>query len=633
MPYFSAGDAPFFFEAQIRDVPYHPFTYIPQYGFGVNGVPFLWLDYPFRFLVKFFSVSGLPWSVIEKLVWIGIFAIGIYGISKLLSYLTSPVRIWPGLLLYTANTYTILLFGGGQVGVLAAYCLAPFVLYVLLRSVDGLRTGHPFSIGLKSGLAFSILLASDIRFALITAVPFVLCIPLKGYDWKAIGIRRILLASIVAMTTTVAAHSYWLLPAILFRGQVSGMGAAYTGSGMVTFLSVADFPHAFGLLHPNWPENLFGKVYFFRPEYLVIPIIGFFSLVGNNSSAKSRWVTAVGGLLVLLGAFLATGSHGPFGSVYLWLFEHIPGFVLYRDPTKWYLLTALGYSLLIPIAIDAIVQRMKRIRWLPYALFCAFWVFLLLPVFTGQVNGNLRPMRLTDEYVRFADDFSKDTRFSRTLWIPSPDKFIYSDWRHPVVTMEQLMGPASLSAQLAFLERPGFVEHIRQMGIGYIGIPNDSEQRMFLNDYKPDPIARSRIVESVAKLNVSPVASYNPLRMYAVEHPADLMTVGTLSAIYSRDRGIYEGYRLSVPESATPSALTIRYGFDTGWYLDDGGNVVRPTKAEGGFMGFMIPAGPERTVLVRFGPQIYSVIGLFIGIGSVILFGIVDWVIRTRRHA
>ena len=34
-------------------------------------------------------------------------------------------------------------------------------------------------------------------------------------------------------------------------------------------------PHALSLLHPNWPENLFGKVYFLQPEFLILPILAF----------------------------------------------------------------------------------------------------------------------------------------------------------------------------------------------------------------------------------------------------------------------------------------------------------------------------------------------------------------------
>ena len=61
-------------------------------------------------------------------------------------------------------------------------------------------------------------------------------------------------------------------------------------------------------------------------------------------------------ILSLLGVFLAKGSNEPFGQIYIWLFEHIPGFVMFRDPTKWYMLIAVSYSVLIPYSIYKIVN-------------------------------------------------------------------------------------------------------------------------------------------------------------------------------------------------------------------------------------------------------------------------------------
>ncbi len=57
-----------------------------------------------------------------------------------------------------------------------------------------------------------------------------------------------------------------------------GLDNDLTNPGMLHFLSFADFSHTLAFLHPNWPENLFGKVYFLQPEFLLLPVIAFSAL-------------------------------------------------------------------------------------------------------------------------------------------------------------------------------------------------------------------------------------------------------------------------------------------------------------------------------------------------------------------
>ena len=64
--------------------------------------------------------------------------------------------------------------------------------------------------------------------------------------------------------------------------------------------------------------------------------------------------------LGLTGSFLAKGMNGPFGEAYAFLFKYFPGFVMFRDPTKWYLLVILSYSILIPFVLSQIVQLIRN---------------------------------------------------------------------------------------------------------------------------------------------------------------------------------------------------------------------------------------------------------------------------------
>ncbi len=57
------------------------------------------------------------------------------------------------------------------------------------------------------------------------------------------------------------------------------VGSNVTSVAAVQFFSFAKLDNAIALLHPNWPENIFGKVSFFRSEFLLLPIIAFSPLL------------------------------------------------------------------------------------------------------------------------------------------------------------------------------------------------------------------------------------------------------------------------------------------------------------------------------------------------------------------
>ena len=194
----------------------------------------------------------------------------------------------------------------------------------------------------------------------------------------------------VPLAIAVGLNLFWLLPVFLTKGPV--LPETYGETGWVEFLSFARFSGALSLLHPFWPENIFGKTYFFRPMFLILPVLAYSSLLFINeltssrvneftekkahefTSLKSKKITnslinnsliankiiLYFALLALVGAFLAKGSNPPFGEIYLWLFKNVPGMNMFRDPIKFYVLTAIAYSVLIPFSISRSYEWLRK---------------------------------------------------------------------------------------------------------------------------------------------------------------------------------------------------------------------------------------------------------------------------------
>ena len=450
--YLASGDVGFFWKEQIAVFSWLPQVWHGDQDFGFNGLLSLWLDYPFRVVVKLMSTVGMSWFVIEKLLWAAIFLLATYSSYKLAKSLVAPV-------VYAANTYFLLLFTGGQLGVAAAYALAPLVLFKFMeRRV------------ISNGLWFALLVALDLRIAFLIA--------------DAIGLYYLVdkktsyfPAFIYSMLIASSVHLYWILPTVLASRGTASLGEQFTNPGMLKFLSFADFSHALALLHLNWPDNLFGRVYFLQPEFLLIPVLAFSSLLFTK---KNRTIIFFA-LLALIGVFFAKGVNDPFGGIFQWMFVHIPGFVMFRDPTKFYLFTAIGYSVLISMAFSKFKNKYFLL------LFALFWVFSLRGM-------RLYVMQLPDEYVKLKDILVADPVPSRTLWIPAKENFVYSSDVHPSMS-------ASAGAQI-------------DPSVKYVIVPADMNRRIFLDNYKYDPSIRSKIIAELSKTSLIRDDDFQDIAVY-----------------------------------------------------------------------------------------------------------------------
>ncbi|EKD86147.1 MAG: hypothetical protein ACD_37C00447G0001, partial [uncultured bacterium] len=116
---------------------------------------------------------------------------------------------------------------------------------------------------------------------------------------------------IIPFFITFLLNSYWIIPTLVLRiNPLYDLGQIYTSFGAVKFFSFATLENTISLLHPNWPENLFGKVSFMKPEFLIIPILAYSSLLFiKNIETKIKKYIIFFAVLGLVGAFLAKGAN------------------------------------------------------------------------------------------------------------------------------------------------------------------------------------------------------------------------------------------------------------------------------------------------------------------------------------
>lgn len=625
------GDWPYYFPEMIKELASLPSSWQSGYGGGLGGLSPSYFLSIYNFVSAWFSaVTGLPWVMVYKLFWfttpIMLLAVGGYTLlSSILPASKKWIRIISSIIL-TTNTYVLMIMGGGQMGVIFAVSLFPWVLIAFFRFLQS----QSLKESLLFGVALGIQISFDPRFAYLSVLSIAALYWFEEHAWQLLC-RRVRFGSISAVVSIVL-NFYWILPLLLLReNTLDTLGSAYTTVGALRFFSFADFSHALSLLHSNWPENLFGKTYFLQPEFLLLPILAFSSLLFVKKFKENTLVVGFA-VLGLVGAFLAKGANEPFGFVYVWLFEHIPGFVMFRDPTKFYVLTMTSYAVLIPIALFSLTQVTKKYLikslWIVPTLFFCYWVILIRPAVNGSLGGTFAKREVPAQYVSLKESLQKEQGFFRTLWVPRQSRFTFTSSNHISIEAGPLLGATDASSLKEAIETSTVRDQLETLSIRYIIVPFDPYGEIFIDDRKYSQIKRNDIemildgVPWLRKIQSSDISVYETPRSkdhFWIEN-------GTI-VNWSK---IADDY-YSVDVIATGSAkLIFSENYHQGWRAHIKNLSINASKEQFGVMSFAIPEMVEGRVTIEFIPRRYYLWGRWISFGTLLV--VLLYLFQSRTH-
>ncbi len=467
-----ASDFPVVPESVLKSLLDFPRTWSDRGSEGMGEVStfFLW-SYPFILVSSLFANLGFNFAQIERLViMIPFLLIGSLSMWKLGENLklSNPAKLISAIF-YSANTYILLLADGGQLSIALAFAFFPLSFLAWENAREG---------GIKTkiwaGLATAILGFFDFRFiyllAVILAIKFfyeILFLNFKGFKkWIMAWIKTAAAAVVMVLGLNV----YWLLPLIM--SPISP--ETYKFFTQTSFESLGSLGHAILLLSPHWPENIFGKITSLRWEFIIIPV---FALLAPIFTHKNKTVL-FWFFILILSIFLSKGTAEPFAAVYSWLYNHLPGFSLFRDSSKFFTLEALSYAMLWGIATDALFGKLKsiKLRILFLSSLVFYLLFLIRPIWTGQMTGTFSNPRFQEEFTQLKVFLQSDKLFSRVFWIPSLSPLGYFDSEHPAVEASRLVqkrpftvGTLGTYEIFNFLREASFMGEIFDVaGIGYI---------------------------------------------------------------------------------------------------------------------------------------------------------------------
>lgn len=454
-------------------------------GMGESAIFLLW-TWPFTFIISFLNVLGLSFNTIIIIGFITALSVASCGMIKLLKGLgVNKYGIVAGTLTFVINTYFVLLLDGGQLSIALAYAFLPWVFVAFNESLFSRVTKK-----IKSGFFMGILGFLDIRFVyilfIILVVQFVVSFLLNRTSLKGELLREWAKSTGIAAIILIGINSYWLLPLLLYHNYSPPSSYINPSQGLGSFSTIGN---SLSILQPHWYKNIFGLLTNLKPEFLVLPFLAFLSPLFTKYKRKVLLFLIIG----LIGIFLSKGENLPFGFVYRFLFTHFPGFSLFRDSTKFYILITLSYSVLLAFLFDFLNSKMKHGKLFVVA-FGIYLVAIMNPAWQKLLTGTFSSIPYQSEYLKLSQDLESDSSFGRVLWLPTKAPLGYSTPNHPSLEGLRIADKRSFAVgrvgqyeAFNFLrEYPYIDDLLRIAGIKYIAYPYPDERR---TELKKDNVA------------------------------------------------------------------------------------------------------------------------------------------------
>jgi len=428
-PFFGGGD----FSTPI-DVSYelrkYVFTFEPNISGGYENTAYLSLFFPYYLSIVLCSYLHITPFIgvllyISLLLFLSMCAMFHYlqfVLSEQFRIKTSALKFWSilGACLYGFSPYPIGLMPPGHFHSLVLFAVFPLILLYYTRfleeenvSVKILLILFFLFVGCTGGASYSISMIYVLSI-IFTAYTFLFAF------FKHRRIIHIICRLGLILMLILLANSWWLVPfsvnlnfslsefnmnslnnLVSIATQKATIVNLFLGRGEAQLYLIPSFANYFG-----WPATL---VFF-----LMILSTGY-TLIFKR---KYSYVLICFGML-LLGAFITKGPQKPFGEVFQFFYDHIPGFQIFRRPVNKFYWEFLFFFITLSMIGSALFEkRFMRFRYsirlIGGTVFGGGAVWF---VYSFVVASGLVPFQIPRYYYE-ARDFLMKEHAARVLLLP-----------------------------------------------------------------------------------------------------------------------------------------------------------------------------------------------------------------------
>ena len=354
--------------------PHQPL--LPAQAFGLDGgltggVP---LAIGFGLLDRLLGQAG---SVVPAAVF---FPFATTGAARLLPTAVLPARLGAGLF-YAVNPFVFDRLYAGQLGVLLGYALLPFAVAALLDAAQ-----EPHRVGRAACWAGATVMMSE-HYAWIL-LPATAAIVLTRPHRVRASVRLG-----AAALGAAAISSYLLVAQLLVGTRPAGALAqltAYRTQADPRVGLLVNVAGLYGFFRPGpiEPKNLFSGWPAVLAALMVIVAVGYVMVLRDAAHRRDGLAVLAAGVI---GYFLALGDQGPIGGLFRLAYEHVPGFVVMREPDKFAVLVALAYAYGFGWGIAWLTTRSRqKVTQVAVAALAIALPFAYTPNLLGGLGGQVK---------------------------------------------------------------------------------------------------------------------------------------------------------------------------------------------------------------------------------------------------
>lgn len=404
-------------------------TFSAQVGGSLGGPELAGSYHPVQAAFAVLAHLGVGFPLGFKLLFLWPFlVVSAYAAEHLLRQL---VRTVPGIVvggcLLLFNTYTLTLQTGNHLLLMGDALLVLWLSQLLRLSLTGPTRARLVTFGLIGTL----LAAYEFRIfylgvALLGAAAVFLTAWLRS--WKP------LLYVVGGTIFTLGLNASWL-----FELGNQGLLTSNPIFNRVLFgTGYFDLASAIALFDRFWTGSAIA-VFTVQPIPPTVWIVPLAAVVGYASRRRDPMIFFFL-LVALAGIALTKMSAPPFPDLYQFLFTHVPGFNAFREASKFYIITALGYAVLVGACTDKLARYYRRgdagrvLATVGITFLACIFIVNARPLVSGAFGTIFVPRERPPEYSLVDRLLSASGPQSyRTLWVPATSRWSPYDLEHPAI--------------------------------------------------------------------------------------------------------------------------------------------------------------------------------------------------------
>jgi hypothetical protein len=358
-------------------------------------------------------VTGSAELGVMLTVLIPIAILGFLAPYFLFRKLTGSPFIGFSVALFYGSTSYFILRQTNHLFIAELYAVSPFVFYLFMRTLEKNTARYWIAFALAFSLALTIEARISLLLFILLAIYFLVnhTHELRKY-WKNI---------IMCGLLGIGLNAFWLAP-MLFGGLMND--AAMMANRGLFGNWLFDLPHSLALFDSAWTGGALGKPFVSQPVLWFawfVPVLAWLALLVGKREDRKKILFFAG--IALVGIFLTKQSAEPLPGIYSWLYKNVPGFNLFREASKYFFFTAIGYAGLIACMLAGLKDgKPARARtWLfggAAGLLIVLSLLNLWPVITGEIGTLWQSRRSPNDYKILQDFIEKQPDYFRVLWVP-----------------------------------------------------------------------------------------------------------------------------------------------------------------------------------------------------------------------